>query len=45
MFDIVIKNGTVVTGRKILPRTDVGITDGRIEAVGRFSGRARKTKC
>jgi N-acyl-D-aspartate/D-glutamate deacylase len=37
MYDVVIKNGTVVDGTR-LPRvvTDVGITGGRVAKIGRI---------
>ena len=39
LFNTVIKNGTIVDGR-LLPRyrSDIGIRDGRIVAIGRLSG-------
>ena len=44
MFDLVIRNGTIVDGTGGPPRTgDVGITDGVITAVGVVDGPAAET--
>ncbi|MFW0859172.1 MAG: N-acyl-D-amino-acid deacylase family protein [Dehalococcoidia bacterium] len=44
MFDIIIKDGQVINGSGAPPvRADVGIKDGRIEAVGIFGGAAART--
>ncbi len=44
MFDTVITGGTVVDGTGAPPRrADVGITDGRITAVGALDGTGRRT--
>lgn len=43
-FDLLIKNGTVVDGSGGVPfRSDVGITEGRIVAIGHLSERATHT--
>jgi len=44
MFDIIIKNGLVIDGSGVPPvQGDVGIKDGRIEAIGIFNGEAAET--
>lgn len=43
MYDVVVRSGTVVDGTGDAARTgDVAISDGRIVAVGRVSGRGRR---
>ena len=43
MYDIIIKNGTVVDGSGAAGfRADVGITADRIEAVGELEGSAKR---